>query len=86
MTGVLEHRREYLRLMRQITLDKGFFYGHRYSCCCKHSPQYRTGLGIPFGTGRVRVPPRGEAGKECCTLCSDKRDTFQYLPTYLHNS
>jgi hypothetical protein len=25
MTGVLEHRREYLRLMRQITLDKGFF-------------------------------------------------------------
>ncbi len=25
MTGVLEHRREYLRQMRQITLDKGFF-------------------------------------------------------------
>ncbi|MEI8330515.1 MAG: sugar-specific transcriptional regulator TrmB [Methanomicrobiales archaeon] len=25
MTGVLEHRREYLRLMRQQTLDKGFF-------------------------------------------------------------
>jgi hypothetical protein len=25
MTGVLEHRREYLRLMRQHTLDKGFF-------------------------------------------------------------
>ncbi|MEI7857698.1 MAG: sugar-specific transcriptional regulator TrmB [Methanomicrobiales archaeon] len=25
MTGVLEHRREYLRLMRQFTLDKGFF-------------------------------------------------------------
>ena len=25
MTGVLEHRREYLRLMRLITLDKGFF-------------------------------------------------------------
>jgi hypothetical protein len=25
MTGVLEHRREYLRLMRQHTLEKGFF-------------------------------------------------------------
>jgi len=25
MTGVLEHRREYLRLMRQLTLDNGFF-------------------------------------------------------------
>ncbi len=25
MTGVLEHRREYLRIMRQFTLDNGFF-------------------------------------------------------------
>lgn len=25
MTGVLEHRREYLRMMRQFTLDNGFF-------------------------------------------------------------
>ena len=85
MSGVLERRREYLRLMRQFTLDKGFFtvtdIQHATSIPRSTAQDWVNRL----APGGLCAYPRGETRAECGTLCGDQCNALECLPTDIHD-
>ena len=85
MSSVLERRREYLRLMRQFTLDNGFFtvtdIQHATNIPRSTAQDWVNRL---LGEGCVLVREE-KRGRTRGTLCGDQCDALEYLPPDFHD-
>lgn len=84
MTGVLEHRREYLRLMRQFTLENGFFTVsefHKAARIPRSTAQDWVNRLVDEGCVIVREEKRGRSAATFAAISSVPQSTCRRLFT-----
>ena len=80
MYGVIERRRQYLHLMRQVTLEQGYFTVTNYTEGGGSAEEHGPGLGQPPCLRRVCGGEGTEAGPYPCPVCSGQRGPLLCMP------